>query len=86
MLIQNDKKREDSKKGMMCAGFMFIKASELTRKLFDPAKLDDIPMEGWLEQAYINKLIKNLKYKALPLKLFPNGKYYYKNHKKLNLI
>ena len=79
MLIQNDK-HNDEDKGNLCAGFMFIKSNPATIYLFDPNITSQyINTPGWNDQVYINDIKHQLKYKMLPLHLFPNGKYYYEN-------
>jgi hypothetical protein len=69
----------------LCSGFMFIKSTEKTISLFNPENVkkykDTI---GWDDQVYINKIKGNLKFKELPLKLFPNGSYYYKYYKNID--
>ena len=39
---------------------------------------------GWDDQIYINNHKHKLKYKMLPIELFPNGKYYYNNSANIN--
>ena len=83
IVIQNDT-LVDSDHTFLCSGFMFIKSSEKTIDLFDPKKVEKYAKPGWGDQKYINKIISKLKYKVLPLKLFPNGMYFYKNRTTLN--
>ena len=66
----------------MCAGFAVIKSSPLMKKLYD-AKITD---KFSTEQEYLRRRIKEFKIKIslLPLHLFPNGNYYYKNSKNIN--
>ena len=78
ILIQNDM-MSDKDHSNLCSGFMFIKSNKKTRKLFNPAIATKEAKEGWGDQMYINSIKDKLKYKMLPLKLFPNGQYYYKN-------
>jgi hypothetical protein len=80
IVIQNDT-LDDKDHTNLCSGFMFIKSSEKTIDLFDPKKVEKYAKPGWGDQKYINKIISNLKYKVLPLQLFPNGMYYYNNTK-----
>ena len=63
----------------LCSGFMFIKSNENTISLFNPKniKID----KGWDDQKYINSIKDKLKFKQLPLKLFPTGQYYYQYNK-----
>jgi hypothetical protein len=77
LLIQNDL-MEDSDSSQLCSGFMFIKSNELTLNLFD-FKNCKPDCKGWGDQIYINQIKKKLKYEKLPLNLYPNGQYYYKN-------
>jgi ATP-dependent Lon protease len=39
---------------------------------------------NWDDQVYVNNIKYKLKFKKLPLELFPNGRYYYINNKKIN--
>lgn len=78
ILIQNDTLSDDDHSNL-CSGFMFIKSNAKTRKLFDPEIATKDAVEGWGDQIYINSIKNALDYKLLPLKLFPNGQYYYKN-------
>jgi hypothetical protein len=69
---------------IICSGFMFIKSNQNTLNLFNPIKMKDKQNElGWDDQVYMNDIKHQLKYKLLPLDLFPNGDYYYKNYNKL---
>jgi hypothetical protein len=62
----------------VCSGFMFIKSNESTLSLFDPKNVEKYKnTKGWDDQVYINEIRNKLKYKKLPLCLFPTGKYYY---------
>jgi len=75
----------DEKNYVLCSGFMFIKSNSNTLNFFNPKyiehKKDTI---GWDDQIYINNNKHKLKYKLLPIELFPNGNYYYKNFYRLN--
>jgi len=74
MLIQSDGLYVD----ILCSGFMFIKSNETTINLFNPINVEEcIGLKGWGDQIYINSIKNNLKFKKLPLHLFPSGKYYY---------
>ena len=62
----------------LCSGFMFIKSNENTISLFNPKNIQQYRnTKGWGDQIYINSIKYNLKYKKLPLDLFPTGKYFY---------
>jgi hypothetical protein len=62
----------------LCSGFMFIQSNETTRSIFHPDNVEKYRnVEGWGDQIYVNSMKYNLKYKKLPLKLFPSGNYYY---------
>ena len=65
----------------LCSGFMFIKSNEHTISLFNPKniKID----KGWDDQLYINSIKYKLKFKQLPLQLFPTGQYYYEYNKNI---
>jgi len=82
LVIQNDK-MHDSKCDGLCSGFMFIKSSKKTIDLFNPQNIRGTNIKSWDDQKYVNKIKSKLKYIVLPLALFPNGKYYMRNHKKL---
>ena len=66
----------------LCSGFMFIKSNENTISLFNPKniKID----KGWDDQLYINSIKYKLKFKQLPLQLFPTGQYYYEYNNKIS--
>jgi hypothetical protein len=62
----------------LCSGFMFIQSNENTIKLFNPENIKKYKnTEGWDDQIYVNSIKYKLKFKKLPLKLFPTGKYFY---------
>ena len=84
-LIQNDKNPRKPFTEYLCAGFMFIKSNEKTKKFFNPKNIpkEEI-MQGNHDQSYINKHKNNFKYKLLPLRFFPNGAHYYRFYKFLN--
>ena len=78
MLIQNDT-LIDTSKYELCSGFMFIKSNENTLSIFNPANTEQFKNTvGWDDQVYINSVKDKIKFKTLPLDLFPNGRYYYK--------
>lgn len=83
LFIQNDTELDNSNK-VLCTGFMFIKSNPRTLKLFNPKQIIKHAMNSkWDDQAYINSIKRYLKFSKLPLDLFPNGQYYYKNSDKL---
>jgi hypothetical protein len=86
MLIQNDSPHNnDNDDTQLCSGFMFIKSNPKTLLLFNPNRMKHKKNEiGWDDQVYINKIKHKIKYTKLPLHLFPNGKYYYKNYTNIN--
>lgn len=73
LLIQNDNKN------ILCCGFYYIKSNKNTIKFLKPANLDNYEHD----QDYFNKNKDKIKYKLLPLDLFPNGRYFAKNKYKL---
>jgi hypothetical protein len=79
VLFQNDKQNDDDH-SELCAGFQFIKSNEKTLNFYNP---DNVSLETILnlkcDQPYINKFKSQLKYNLLPLKKYPNGKYYEDN-------
>lgn len=84
ILIQNDTEQDNNNK-ILCAGFMFIKSNSQTLKLFNPKYIiNKAKHPKWNDQAYINSIKHKLMFTKLPLNLFPNGQYYYKNFDKLN--
>lgn len=81
MLIQS----EGLDKDILCSGFMFIKSNETTIKLFNPTNVEEfIELKGWDDQVYINSIKNNLKFKKLPLHLFPTGNHYYTFYEDIN--
>lgn len=83
LVIQNDKSSDNNHENL-CSGFMFIKSNQKTIDLFNPTSVAKDVKEGWGDQNYVNNIKTKLKYKALPINLFPNGRYYYKENKRLN--
>ena len=82
MVIQNDT-LTDSDHNNLCSGFMFIKSSKKTIDIFDPKNVKKYFKPGWGDQIYVNQIKSKLKFRTLPLDLFPNGQYYYLNNKKI---
>jgi hypothetical protein len=73
MLIQDDGYQ-------LCSGFMFIKSNQNTLSLFNPENVNihkNNHINDWNDQVYINHIKNLVKYKILPLYLFPTGEYYY---------
>ena len=81
IIIQNDSCDDNTDK--LCSGFMFIKSTEKTLELFNPKNVAKFVRQNWDDQVYINNIKNNLKFRKLPLQLFPNGGYYYKNFNKI---
>jgi len=62
----------------LCSGFMFIKSNETTKYIFNPENVEELKnINGWDDQVYVNNIKYKLKYKKLPLSLFPTGNHYY---------
>lgn len=85
IMIQNDT-LSDFNNSNLCSGFMFIKSNKLTLDIFKPENVKKYIAEGWGDQSYINKFKNKLKFKKLPLNLFPNGKYYYNTTDNNNIL
>jgi hypothetical protein len=65
----------------LCSGFMFIKSNDKTISIFNPENVKKYRNnEGWDDQIYVNAIRYKLKFKKLPLDLFPTGNYYYEYH------
>jgi hypothetical protein len=84
MLIQNDT-LSDLDDSNLCCGFMFIKKTANTLHLFNPDRVarNKQNTSNWHDQGYVNDFKHMLKYKKLPLSLFPNGQYYYTMNTKI---
>ena len=83
MIIQNDTLK-DMDNSNLCSGFMFIRSTQNTINLFNPINVEKYRNQvGWGDQLYINSIKNKLKYKILPLCVFPNGQYYYNNSSKI---
>tara|TARA_B110000858_G_scaffold192819_1_gene244191 strand:- start:14461 stop:15393 length:933 start_codon:yes stop_codon:yes gene_type:complete len=67
----------------ICAGFVFIKSNENTRKLYNINEIKNVSTEQNCLKGRIRK-ISSLKLGYLPLELFPNGKFYRSNNTTLN--
>ena len=83
LLIQSEGMQNDDDSDL-CTGFMLIRSNENTRDIFNPIHLENYRYDkNWEDQRYINELKDRLKYKKLPLELYPNGRYYKKNKDKI---
>ena len=65
----------------VCSGFMFIKRTETTLKLFNRKNINPNFAD---DQEYMNSVINKFKHKKLPLALFPNGLFYKLFRDKIN--
>jgi hypothetical protein len=80
--IQNDS-LEDNNYSNVCAGFLYIKSNDITKKYFNINTSECINNYNECkkhnnDQTYINIFIKPyLNTKLFPLNLFPNGQYFY---------
>lgn len=74
ILFQNDH-QDDNDDGQLCCGLMYVKNNENTRGLFDISKLD--PDKFICDQDHFNKNKDKFTYGKMPLKKYPNGKYFY---------
>jgi hypothetical protein len=84
MLIQTEGMDDSNHCHDVCSGFMFIQSNATTRRLFDPDNVEKYRnMVGWDDQVYINEIKRKLNYQKLPVALFPNGRYFYANHRSL---
>lgn len=84
LLIQNEL-LDDNNDKTLGSGFMFIKSNPNTISIFNPDEVESFKDTlGWDDEVYVNEVKNKLKFKMLPLKLFPNGKYFYENSKKIN--
>jgi hypothetical protein len=83
MIIQQDGVTD---KNYLCSGFIFIKSNQKMINLFNPINVEKFKnIIGWDDQVYINNIKKYIKFQTLPLELFPNGLYYYKNSNQKDL-
>jgi GR25 family glycosyltransferase involved in LPS biosynthesis len=82
LLIQNDTDQENCD-FELCTGFMYIKSNDKTKEIFNPTNIGLNTFS--CDKKYINdlKFTSQLKFKVLPLTLFPNGHYFYNHHKDL---
>ena len=76
LVIQNDSD-SDNNQSYLCTGFYFIRSNYKSIGLFD---ISLYKKENTCDQSIFNNEIKHkLNYKVLPIKLFPNGYYFYRN-------
>ena len=81
ILIQSEGLETDE----LCSGFMFIKSNSLTLELFNPINIEKYKdIKEWDDQVYVNEIKYKMKYKKLPLELFPTGNYYYNYNNNIN--
>jgi hypothetical protein len=73
LLIQNDKQHDDDD-SELCSGVMYIRSNEKTREFFNPEHIDVDLIE--CDQIYVNNMKDKLNYEKLPLRRYPNGKYF----------
>ena len=88
MWIQNDSVIDDSYQNV-CAGFMYVRSSEVTKRYFNievphfVPRYEDCVKEN-NDQTYLNRyIIPYLHAHLFPLKQFPNGNYYYHFHQNI---
>ena len=74
ILFQNDK-QDDEDNSELCSGIMYVKNNERTRDLFDISKVD--PNNFKCDQIFFNDNKHKFKYDKMPLKKYPNGRYFY---------
>lgn len=73
LIVQNDE-CDNNDHSKWCSGFFYIRSTEFTRKIFNPATIN---VDSFInDQNYLRSKRKDLKYKVLDLDLFPNGKYF----------
>jgi hypothetical protein len=69
----------------LCSGFMFIKSNKKTISLFNPKNYIEYSNHtNWNDQLYVNNNKHRIKFKTLPLHLFPTGNFYYNFNKNIN--
>jgi len=73
LLFQNDH-QDDNDYGQVCCGLIWAKSCDNNKRLFDVSQID---MERFkCDQIYMNEIKDELNYEMLPLKKYPNGKYW----------
>ena len=79
LLIQSEG-LENGDESEMCTGFMLIRSNENTKDIFNPVHVENYKNNiEWEDQRYVNELKDRIRYKKLPLELYPNGRYYKAN-------
>jgi hypothetical protein len=73
LLIQNDKQHDDDD-SELCSGVMYIRSNQKTRQFFNPEHIDVDLIQ--CDQIYVNNMKDKLNYEKLPLRNYPNGKYF----------
>lgn len=78
-LFQLDYNNKRAYQNELCAGFMMIKSTSETKKIFNPSEINiesiiNMPAH---DQTYLNNLKEGFKYKFLSPLLFPNGAFYF---------
>lgn len=75
--------QDDRPGGNICAGFMFIKSNDKTKHYFNLDNMNKLynaqKQQG--DQSYVNMISSKFKYNTLLKKLYPNGRFYFENHK-----
>lgn len=75
LVVQEEYKGENNR-GYMCSGFYLLKSTENTRKIFNITNTTQPNDQEWL-----NSVKRNIKWKLLPIEKYPNGKFFYDNHR-----
>lgn len=85
IIFQDDLRPSKPNLENVCAGFMYIKSNDKTRKFFKPTPklVRKFNKYKTHDQTYINKNKKKFSYIKLPLDNFPNGAHYYQFHETL---
>ena len=73
LLIQNDK-QNDNDDSELCSGVMYIRSNDKTKEFFNPEYMDVNLIT--CDQIYVNNMKHKLNYEKLPLRRYPNGKYF----------
>ena len=86
IIFQNDLRPSKPNREWVCAGFMYIKSNDTTKKFFKPTKklVRKFTRYKTHDQSYINKNRKKFSYSILPLDDFPNGAHYYQHYETLD--
>lgn len=73
LLFQNDKQHDDDPTEI-CTGIIYAKCNDKNKELFNLSDEDIEKIK--CDQIYINEVKDHLTYERLPLRLYPNGKYW----------